>query len=113
MTVFVVQDHRRYNRDSGEYESVHDLTPAEEYGEIRYLLTPTAAPWNPSSVLSDLREALADYNSGDYLLLTGNPILIGWATAIAADVNDGYVNLLQWHGRERKYIPVGAQIFDD
>lgn len=111
MTVFIVQDHRRYNRDTGEYDSVHDLTPAGEYGRLQYLLSPTAAPWNPESVMPDLWEGLRDFGDDDYLLLTGNPVLIGWATAVAADFNDGRVNLLQWHGRERRYIPVSAQVF--
>lgn len=111
MTVYVVQDHRRYNRDTGEYESVHDLSPAEEYGELRYLLTPTAAPWSPDTVLPDLWAGLAQFGDEDFLLLNGNPILIGWATAVAADVNDGHVSFLQWHGRERRYTPVKSQVF--
>lgn len=111
MTVYIVQDHRRYNRDTGQYEPVHDLTPAEEYGPLKYLLSPTAAPWNPETVMPELWDGLADFGDADHLLLTGNPILIGWATAVAADVNDGRVNLLQWHGRERRYTPVSAQVF--
>lgn len=110
MTVYVVQDHRRYNRDTGEYESVHDLSPAEEYGALRYLLTPTAAPWTADTVLEDLRQGLSEFGPGDYLLLNGNPILIGLATAVAADYV-GTVNFLQWHGRERRYTPVSAQVF--
>lgn len=112
MTVYVVQDHRRYNRDTGEYESVHDLSPAEEFGEVKYLLTPTAAPWSPETVMPELWTGLREFSDSDYLLLTGNPVLIGWATAIAADTNDGRVNLLQWHGRERRYIPVSSQVFE-
>lgn len=112
VTVFVVQDPRRYNRDTGDYESTFDLSPAEEYGELRYLLTPTAAPWNPEGVMPELWAALGDFGDEDHLLLVGNPILIGWATAVAADFNDGRVNLLQWHGRDRRYISVSAQVFD-
>lgn len=111
MTVYIVQDHRRYNRDTGEYESVHDLAPAEEYGTLKYLLSPTAAPWSPETVLPDLWAGLRDFGDADHLLLTGNPVLIGWATAVAADYNDGRVSLLQWHGRDRRYIPVTAQVF--
>lgn len=111
VTVYVVQDHRRYNRDTGEYESAHDLSPAEEFGELRYLLTPTAAPWAAESILRDLRERLADFGEEDYLLLNGNPILIGLATAVAADLV-GTVTFLQWSGKEQRYTPVSAQIFD-
>jgi len=110
VTVYVVQDHRRYNRDTGEYESVHDLAPAEEYGPLRYLLTPTAAPWATVNILDELRAGLEDFGPDDFLLLNGNPILIGLATAVAADYS-GTVNFLQWHGRERCYTPVTAQVF--
>lgn len=110
-TVYVVQDHRRYDKETGCFVPVHDLTPAQEYGELRYLLTPTAAPWHPTSVLPDLWAGLKDFSDEDFLLLTGNPILIGWATAVAADFNEGRVKLLQWHGREQRYIPVESQVF--
>lgn len=112
VTVFVVQDQRRYNRDTGDYEAAFDLSPAEEYGQLSYLLTPTAAPWSPETVLPELWTALGSFGDGDHLLLVGNPILIGWATAVAADANEGRVGLLQWHGKDRRYIAVSAQVFD-
>lgn len=112
MTVYVVQDHRRYNKETGEFESVHDLTPAEEFGPLRYLLSPTAAPWASESIIADLWAGLEDFGPDDYLLMVGNPVLCGLATAIACDVNDGAIRFLQWNGRERKYTAVEAQVFD-
>lgn len=112
MTVYVVQDHRRYDKDTGQYVSVHDLSPAEEFGELRYLLSPTAAPWKPESILDDLWDGLSDFGDEDYLLMVGNPVLCGLATAVACDINDGRIRFLQWNGREHKYTPVEAQVFD-
>lgn len=111
MTVYVVQDHRRYDRDSGEYVSVHDLSPAEEFGQLKYLLTPTAAPWKPESILLDLWEGLKDYGDLDYLLMVGNPVLCGLATAVAADINDGRIRFLQWNGKDQRYTAVEAHVF--
>lgn len=111
MTVYVVQDHRRYDKDIGDYVSVHDLSPAQEYGELKYLLSPTAAPWATDSVVRDLAEGLRDFCNDDYLLMVGNPVLCGLATAIACDVNDGFLRFLQWNGRERRYTAVEAQVF--
>lgn len=111
VTVFVVQDSRRYDKDTGEYVSVHDLSPAEEYGTLRYLLSPTAAPWAPQSVLDDLWKGLEDFGDDDYLLMVGNPILVGLATAVACDINDGRIKFLQWNGRERRYTDVEAQVY--
>lgn len=112
MTVYVVQDQRRYDKDTGTYVPKFDLSPAAEHGEIRYLLSPTAAPFNSDGVVKELRETLADFSDDDHLLLVGNPILIGWSTAIAADFNDGSVSLLQWSGKDQRYISVVAQLFD-
>lgn len=112
MTVYVVQDHRRYDKDTGEYVSVHDLSPASEFGEVKYLLSPTAAPWASESIIEDLWGGLADFTDDDYLLMVGNPVLCGLATAIACDVNNGRIRFLQWNGRQQKYTPVEAQVYE-
>lgn len=112
MTVYVVQDHRRYDNVTGTYTSVFDLSPAEEYGQLRYLLTPTAAPWNSASIISDLWAGLENYNDLDYLLMIGNPVLCGLAAAVASEINDGKIRFLQWHGKDRRYVAVEAQVFD-
>lgn len=106
--VFVVQNQHRWDRDRQRFLPKFDLTPAEEFGELTDLLSPTAAPFNPEPVLKELREKLADFGDDDYLLLVGNPVLIGFATAVAASANDGRVNLLQWSGKDRRYIAVEA-----
>ena len=109
--VFVVQKQMRFDRDVGDYVPKFDLSPAREYGELHYLLSPSAAPFSPESILAELHERLADFGDSDYLLLVGNPCLIGFATAIASDYNDGRINLLQWNGKERRYLPVSADLF--
>lgn len=107
--VFVVQNQHRWNRQTEQFEPKFDLTPAEDYGELVYLLSPTAAPFNPEPILEELREKLVDFDDGDFLLLVGNPVLIGFSVAIAAARNDGHVNLLQWSGKDRRYISVDAE----
>jgi len=111
-TVYVVQDSRRYDRETGEYVAVHDLSPAEVYGPLKFLLTPTAAPWKPESIIADLWDGLEGFGDDDYLLMVGNPVLCGLATAVACDVNRGRIRFLQWNGRQRGYTPVEAQVFD-
>ena len=111
-TVYVVQDHRRYDKGTGEYVSVHDLSPAEEFGQLKYLLSPTAAPWATESIINDLWEGLDGFRQGDYLLMIGNPVLCALAAVVACDITEGRIRFLQWNGRERKYTPVEAQVFD-
>ena len=104
--VFVVQNQQRRNRHTGELEPKFDLTPAEDYGELVYLLSPSASPFRPEPIVSELQQKLIHFEQGDYLLLVGNPVLIGLSVAIAADANDGEVSLLQWSGKEQRYIAV-------
>ena len=49
--VFVVQNQHRWNRDAGRFEPKFDLTPAQQFGELVYLLSPTAAPFRPEPVI--------------------------------------------------------------
>ena len=107
--VYVVQNQHRWDRDKQRFEPKFDLTPAEEFGELVYLLSPTAAPFRPEPIIQELREKLKDYQEGDHLLLVGNPVLIGFAVTVAADVNGGRVSLLQWSGKDQRYIAVEAQ----
>ena len=73
------------------------------------MLSPTAAPWSMDKLLPELREKLQHFDDGDYLLLVGNPALIGVVVAVASEYN-GKIQMLQWHGREKRYIPIVADL---
>lgn len=110
MAVYAIQQQMHYDAVKGELLPRFDLSPAEEFGEIKYLLSPSASPFTPDSIISELHEKLKGFSDEDYLLLIGNPVLIGMAAAIAAD-NAGTVNFLQWSGKNHKYISIKAEIF--
>lgn len=106
MTVYVVQQADRWDPAKGVFVPKYDVSEARVYGEISYLLGPRANPLTgPRSIVQELKEKLAGFCDDDFLLLVGNPCLIGWAVAVAAGVN-GTVNLLQWSGKEQRYIAV-------
>lgn len=111
--VFILQKQMRWDERQGDLVPKFDLSSAEQYGEFEWLLSPTAAPFNSAPIIAELHEKLADYGDDDYLLLVGNPCLIGFATSIAADNNEGRVKLLQWSGKEHAYIVVEAALFPD
>ncbi len=112
VTVYIVQQQMRYDASKRElvprFPSIHK---AEQYGELVYLLSPSAHPFSPELVLGDLHSKLKDFGDNDHLLLIGNPGLIGMATAIAAHYNDGAVKLLQWSGRHEEYTVIDAEMF--
>lgn len=108
--VYIVQEQNRWDEKAMKLVPRFDLSSAEQYGDLDYLLSPTAAPFSSASILRDLHHKLRHFTDEDYLLLIGNPCLIGWSVAVASYHNDGFVTLLQWSGREGKYIEIKSEI---
>lgn len=112
MTVYVVQKQMRFDNDKKElvsrFSSIHK---AEKWGELEFILSPSAHPFDPELVLGDIHEKLSGFNDDDHLLLIGNPGLIGMSTAIAAHYNEGRIKFLQWSGRHNEYIQIIVKIY--
>ena len=104
--VFVVQNQHKWHIQKEEFVPKFNLEPAEKYGKLVYLLNPTAHPFNPGHIIEELKEKLSGFTAEDHLLLVGNPILIGFAVAIASQYTHGSVSLLQWSGKDHRYIQV-------
>lgn len=112
MAVFAVQQQMRFDQVRKELvPRFTSINKAERWGQIVYLLSPSAHPFNPDLVLGDMHEKLSDFSDDDHLLLIGNPGLIGMATTIAAWYNNGSVKLLQWSGRHNEYTEIVAKIY--
>ena len=107
--VYVIQNHASYNKQTGLMVPRYDLSPAEKFGKLEFLLSPVTVPSVPERAIATLREKLKDYCDDDYLLLIGNPCFIAFAAAIAADVNEGRINLLQYNGTRKQYYVVEAE----
>lgn len=107
--VYVVQNQQRSNR--GILQPKFDLTPAEQFGRLIYLLPPEASQRDPEQVIAKLHEGLVNYTASDYILLIGNTCLIGWTVAIAAYYDSrGMVTQLQWDRFTQKYSVVRADL---
>lgn len=110
MSVFVVQHQHRWDAALGRLVPKFDLAPAEQWGQLLYLLGPTASPFNPGVILPELHQKLQTFTDDDSLLCIGNPCLIGFATAVAAYWNQGRVQMLQWSGKDQSYVRVVADL---
>lgn len=106
--VYIVQQGSARNPATGE-KVPFDFSPAADYGELVYLLSPTASPSNPDSICRDLHAKLSHFTEKDFLVLTGNPALLAWACAIAGQYCPR-VSLLQWVGRNKRYIWVKSPV---
>lgn len=112
MTVFVVQKQMRFDEGTGELvPRFRTLEKAERFGTLEYLLSPSAHPFNPEHIIGDLHDKLKSFSDSDYLLLIGNPALIGMATAVAGHYNEGRLRLLQWSGRQGDYAEISVRMF--
>jgi hypothetical protein len=112
MTVYVVQKQMRFDEGSGELvPRFKTLDRAQRFGAIEYLLSPSAHPFNPEHIIGDLHDKLKEFGDQDYLLLIGNPALIGMAATVASHYNGGKLKLLQWSGRQGDYAEISVRMF--
>jgi hypothetical protein len=68
--------------------------------------------FSPGPLIFKLRKGLKDYTSKDYLLLTGDPAIIGVACSIVSDITNGKYNVLKWDKQERKYYPIEINLYE-
>jgi hypothetical protein len=68
--------------------------------------------FSPGPLIFKLRDRLKNYTSDDYLLLTGDPAIIGVACSIVSDITNGKYNLLKWDKQERKYYPIRINLHE-
>ena len=68
--------------------------------------------FSPGPLVYKLRQGLKDFTKNDYLLLTGDPAIIGVACSIVSDITNGKYNLLKWDKQERKYYPIEINLYE-
>ena len=102
-TVFVIQDIPGSKVGTPKI----NIIGATEFGTLKVLLPENSQIiLSPAYVIQTLRKKLQEYKKDDYLLLTGDPAIIGVACSIVSDITNGKYNLLKWDKQERKYYPV-------
>ena len=90
-----------------------NIMGASEYGEFKFLLPELSQIiFSPGPLIYKLRSLLKNFTTKDYLLLTGDPAIIGVACSIVSDMTNGKYNLLKWHKQERKYYPIEINLYE-
>jgi hypothetical protein len=84
-----------------------DIDPAREFGEV--ILPPESQSRSPIERVNRLRDLLADFKPGDYLLPLGDPGLIATAALIAGQKSGQRLRILVWDRYERRYNEVHAR----
>ena len=90
-----------------------NIMGASEYGQFKFLLPELSQIiFSPGPLVFKLRNGLKNFNAKDYLLLTGDPAIIGVACSIVSDITGGKYNLLKWDKQERKYYPIEINLYE-
>ena len=90
-----------------------NILGAAEYGVFKFLLPEfSQIIFSPGPLIYKLKQSLKNYRPSDYLLLTGDPAIIGVACSIVSDLTNGKYNLLKWDKQERKYYSVAIDLYE-
>ena len=90
-----------------------NIMGAATYGNFKFLLPELSQIiFSPGPLIYKLRQALKDFTENDYLLLTGDPAIIGVACSLASEMTNGKYKLLKWDRQERKYYPIEINLHE-
>ena len=90
-----------------------NIMGASKYGEFKFLLPEfSQIIFSPGPLIFKLRKSLKDFSEKDYLLLTGDPAIIGVTCSIVSDITNGKYKLLKWDKQERKYYSIDINLYE-
>ena len=90
-----------------------NIMGASNYGQFKFLLPEfSQIIFSPGPLVYKLRQGLKEFKKKDFLLLTGDPAIIGVACSILSDITGGKYNLLKWDKQERKYYPIEINLYE-
>jgi hypothetical protein len=100
--VYVIQEVSKFNVISAQ--EFGKLIPIFEEGKQIML--------SPGPAIRKARTILKDFNDKDYLLLIGDPSMIGLCCSVAADNNRGRYNLLKFDRHTHSYLPIQIDLHE-
>jgi hypothetical protein len=90
-----------------------NIMGAGEFGTFKFLLPELSQIiFSPGPLIFKLRKGLQNYKPRDFLLLTGDPAIIGVACSIVSDITNGKYQLLKWDKQERKYYSININLHE-
>ena len=90
-----------------------NIMGAQKYGKLKVLLREeTQIVRSPGPITYQLRRLLKDFTDKDYLLLSGDPKVIGLSIAAACDINNGKYKTLTWDKQEKMYYSTEFNIYE-
>jgi len=94
-----------------KFGAYRDLSDAERFGTpIIMFERPDQIQVNSARFISMEEKKLQNFTKNDYLLLMGDPVLIGIVCAVAAKVTNNNFKVLKYMREEGIYIPITIEI---
>ena len=89
-----------------------NIMGAAEYGKLKFLLDERSQMiFSPGPLIIKLKNLLKDFRPTDYLLLTGDPAIIGVVCCLISETTNGRFNLLKWDRQEKRYYPIEIDVY--
>ena len=107
--VYVVQNVMRKHPD-GTIRAL-DYTQAERFGEVIFLFDgQKQVVMSPQPTIRKIKSMLRGIKDTDYILLVGDPALIGLTTSVVSYILNGRYNMLKYDRIEKDYFPIRVDI---
>ena len=108
-TVYVVQEIAGTRDGRPKF----NIMGAAEYGKLKFLLDERSQMiFSPGPLIIKLKKLLKDFKPTDYLLLTGDPAIIGVVCCLISENTNGRYNLLKWDRQEKRYYPIVINLYE-
>ena len=108
-TVYVVQEIAGTRDGRPKF----NIMGASEYGKLKFLLDERSQMiFSPGPLIFKLKNLVKHFKPTDYLLLTGDPAIIGVVCCLISDITNGKFNLLKWDRQEKKYYPIEINLYE-
>ena len=89
-----------------------NIMGAAEYGKLKFLLDERSQMiFSPGPLIFKLKNLVKDFKPTDYLLLTGDPAIIGVVCSLVSEQTNGRYNLLKWDRQEKRYYPIEIDLY--
>ena len=109
--VYIIQNVMRKYPD-GTYRGL-DYSQAERFGEVVFLFDGNKqVVMSPQPTIRKLKTVLKDFSDNDYLLLVGDPALIGLTCSVVSSITSGRYNMLKYDRLEKDYFPIRVDIYN-
>ena len=90
-----------------------NIMSASKHGDFKFLLPEfSQIIFSPGPLIYKLRSLLKNYTPQDFLLLTGDPAIIGVACSIVSEMTNGKFKLLKWDKQDRVYYPIEINLHE-